>query len=271
MKKIFFGVLIIGVLQMASSVLAANANWDELNKKAKDLRSEKKYSEAIKNYEELLQIAQKKYGEKNVKVAEILIEMSLIQRYNLNNEKKYNELQDAAEKIMLTLNGTLNCRKPDKWDYQKCKERWLGADPCFKFTDYPDYIKVTYYGLEGSDFKSHQDMIQKLNDLFGKLEVTDTNKIRGREAAGIKLRYEYSARHDYDGKYMMPEFRYEEFILLPLKQGFLVFNFNMNHHVPIPSSFSKEDAPKDLYDDAYENYQAWSTFLESCSVTNGRP
>jgi hypothetical protein len=267
MKEIFLGVLILGILQLGSSALAGESRWDELNKKAKALQSENKYIDAIKTYEKLLQLTQKNYGEKNIKVAEILIEMSLIQRYDLNNEKRYNELQGEAKKIRLTLNGKVNCREPAKWTYEQCQERWLGPDPCFKFTDYRNYIKVTYYGLEGSDFKTPQDLIQRLNGLFGKFEAMDTTKIKNREAVRIKLRYEGGDRHDRDGKYMMPEFRYEEFMLLPLKQGFLVFNFNMNHHVPIPNTFSKEEAPKSLYGDAYENYQTWSSFIESCSVT----
>jgi hypothetical protein len=57
-------VLILGILQMGSSVLAGEAIWDVLNKKAKDSQSEKKYSDAIKTYEELLQVTQKNYGEK---------------------------------------------------------------------------------------------------------------------------------------------------------------------------------------------------------------
>ena len=92
------------------AALAGEASWDELNNKVKALQSEKKYTDAIKTYEELLQLTQKNYGEKNVKVAKILIEMSLIQQYDLNNEKKYNELQGRAKKIMMTLNGKLNCR-----------------------------------------------------------------------------------------------------------------------------------------------------------------
>lgn len=271
MKKVCLAVslALLLIVMITSVALAGEANWDELNKKAKALQSEEKYSDAIKTYEELLQLTQKNYGEKNVKVAEILIEISLIQRYDLNNEKKYNELQSEAKKIMMTLNGTLNCREPAKWAYEQCRERWLGPDPCFKFTDYRNYIKVTYYGLEGSDFKTPQDLISRLKDLFGKFEAMDTIKIKDREAVRIKLRYEGGDRHDRDGKYMMPEFRYEEFILLPLKQGFLVFNFNMNHHVPIPRTFSKEEAPKALDDAAYENYQTWSTFIASCSVTKG--
>jgi len=98
----------------------------------------------------------------------------------------------------------------------------------------------------------------------------DTVKIRDREAVRIKLRYEQGGHYDaHSGRYMMPEFRYEEFILLPLKQGFMTFNFSMNSRLPIPGTFSQEGAPKDLYGDAYEAYQSWSSFVESCSVTDG--
>ena len=98
----------------------------------------------------------------------------------------------------------------------------------------------------------------------------ETVKIKDREAVRIKLRYGRGGHYDpHTGRYMMPEFRYEEFILLPLKQGFMAFNFNMNSRLPIPRTFSQEGAPKDLYGDAYETYQSWSSFVESCSVTNG--
>jgi hypothetical protein len=124
--------------------------------------------------------------------------------------------------------------------------------------------------LEGSDFRTPHDLIERLKGLFGKFEAMDTVKIRDREAVRIKLRYEQGGHYDaHSGRYMMPEFRYEEFILLPLKQGFMTFNFSMNSRLPIPGTFSQEGAPKDLYGDAYEAYQSWSSFVESCSVTDG--
>ena len=55
--------------------------------------------------------------------------MSLIQRYDLNNEKTYDELQGEAKKMMMTLNGSLDCREPAKLTYERCTERWLGPDP----------------------------------------------------------------------------------------------------------------------------------------------
>jgi hypothetical protein len=268
---ILFGRALLAALMLtviiAVPVQAGDAGWDELNKKAADLRSGKKYSEAIKTYEQLLQLTRKTYGENNVKIAEILIEMSLIQRYDLDNENKYNELQDKAKKVKMTLNNTLSCQEPVKWSYEPCRERWLGPDPCFRFTDYRNYIKVTYYGLEGSEFKTPQDLIKSLMGLFGKFEAMDTITIMGRDAVRIKLRYEDRGRWDRDGRYLMKEYRYEEFILLPMKQGFLAFNFNMNRRLPVPRTFSKEGAPKDLYGDAYESYQTWSSFLDGCSVT----
>jgi hypothetical protein len=256
------------IVVMTSAGRAGEAGWEELNKKAQDLRSEQKYSDALKTYEKLLQLGKKSYGEKSVKVAEILIEMSLIERYDLNNEKKYDELQGEAKRIMMTLNGTLNCREPAKLTYEQCTERWSGQDPCVEFSDYRDYIKVTYYGLEGSAFKTPEDLIRELEFLFRKFETRDTVKIKDREAVRIKLREEFRQRPGYEGHYRTLEFRYEEFILLPMKQGFMAFNFTMTRSAPIPRIFSQEEAPEALYGDAYEMYQIWSSFLESCSVTD---
>jgi hypothetical protein len=50
MKKILLVVFILGVLQLGSSALAGAASLDELNKKAKALQSEKKYTDSIKTY-----------------------------------------------------------------------------------------------------------------------------------------------------------------------------------------------------------------------------
>ncbi len=271
MKKVCPAALVVLflIVMITTAVQAGAAGWEELNKKAKEFRSEEKYSDAIKAYEELLRLTKKKYGENNVKVAEVFIEMSLIERYDLSDENKYYEFQGEAKKVMMTLNGTLNCREPAKLTYEQCRERWLGRDPCVKFWDYRNYIKVTYYGLEGSDLKTPQDLIERLKGLFGQFESMDTVKIKDREAVRIKLRYEDRPFHAHDGHHTMPEFRYEEFILLPLKQGFMVFNFNMNSFLPIPRTFSQEEAPSALYGDAHEDYQTWSSFLESCSVTDG--
>jgi len=269
MKKIGLGILILLIVQLGNFAIASNASVSELAEKARKLAAQEKHSDAMKTYEQLLELSQKQYGEKNVKVAEVLIAMSLVSRYGFHDEKKYHELQGRAKAIKMTLNGTLSCGEPAKWAYEPCRERWLGPDACFKFTDYRNYIKVTYYGLEGSTFKTPQDMTKRLKDLFGKFEIEDSVKIQNREARRIKLRYESGGHYEHHGKYLPKEFQYEEFIVLPLARGFLAFNFNLVSYGPIPAIFSKEEAPENLYGDAYENYQTWSSFLKSCFVTEG--
>lgn len=269
MKKIGFGILILLIVQGANFAAAANAGFDELARRAKKLEAQEKYSEAMKAYEHLLRLAQKQYGEKNVKVAEVLIAMSLVSRYGFHDEKKYHELQGRAKALKMTLSGTLSCREPAPWSYEPCRERWLGPDPCFKFTNYRHYIKVTYYGLEGSAFKTPQDLQERLKGLFGKFTAEDSVQIGNREARRVKLRYESGGYYEHHGKYLPKEFQYEEFIVLPLARGFLAFNFNLNSHGPVPAAFSKEEAPENLYGDARESYQTWSSFLQSCVVTEG--
>jgi hypothetical protein len=269
MKKIGIGILILLIVQSGNIAIASTAGYDELVRKARALEAGEKYSEAMKTYEQLLPLAQNRYGKKHVKVAEVLIAMSLVARYGLHDEKKYDELQGRAKAIKMTLNGTLRCREPAEWSYEPCRERWLGQDPCFQFTDYRNYIKVTYYGLNGSAFKTPRDLTKRLKDLFGKFEIEDGVKIDGRDARRIKLRYESGGRYEHHGKYLPKEFQYEEFIVLPLARGFLSFNFKLNNYGPIPGTFSKEEATENLYGDAYKNYQTWSSFLKSCFVTEG--
>jgi len=269
MRKIGLGILILLILQSGNFAIASNASLDELAEKAGKLAAGEKYSDAMKTYEQLLQLTEKQYGEKNVKVAEVLIAMSLVARYGFQDEKKYHELQVRAKVIKMTLNGTLSCGEPARWAYEPCRERWLGPDACFKFTDYRNYIKVTYYGLTGSAFKTPQDLTARLKELFGKFEIEDAVKIENRDAWRIKLKYESGGHYEHHGQYLPKEFQYEEFIVLPLAQGFLAFNFNLVSYGPIPAIFSKEEAPENLYGDAYENYQTWSSFLKSCFVTEG--
>jgi hypothetical protein len=166
-------------------------SWEELHQAAKKFQEEKRYLKSIKVYEELLDLTKKMYGEKNVKVAEVLVEMAILNRYDLGNEKKYDELQEKAKKIQLTLNGTISCREPKDWTYEKCRERWARQDPCFMFSNVHDYIKVTYYGLDGSQFMKPADFLENLRGLFGKYEAVEAVKLGGRDATRIKLRYEH--------------------------------------------------------------------------------
>jgi hypothetical protein len=266
MNQISFIIILVTVFLWGNSVFSMEPSWEELHQAAKKFQEEKRYLKSIKVYEELLDLTKKMYGEKNVKVAEVLVEMAILNRYDLGNEKKYDEFQEKAKKIQLTLNGTISCREPKDWTYEKCRERWARQDPCFMFSNVHDYIKVTYYGLDGSQFMKPADFLENLRGLFGKYEAVEAVKLGGRDATRIKLRYEHRYYRDHNGDYPLLIFLYEEFLILPVKKGFLVFNFNLNHLTPLPLNFTKEDAPKDLYGDSYDEYQTWLSFIKSCKI-----
>jgi hypothetical protein len=266
MKRISFLTAILIVLLTAGAAYSSEPGWDKLYQKAQKLKTEEKYAESLKTYEELLKTVEIKFGKNNAKVAEVLTEMSLLYRYDFGNENKYAELQEKAQRIMLSLNGTVGCQSPKDWIYEQCRERWLGNDPCFVFRNAANYIKATYYGLDDSKFKKPDDFINHLKGLFGKFHAEDKVKIDGREAVRIKLRYEQGNRHDHDGMFIMPMFLYEEFLILPLKKGFLVFNLNLNHHTPLPSDFARENDSEELYSGAYDEYRIWLQFTESCKI-----
>ena len=266
MKRTSF-ILILSILSLWGNLaFSEEPGWEELHRTAEKLRAEKSYSQALAAYKVLLDLARKTYGENHVKVAEILIEIALLNRYDLGNEKKYAEFQEKAKKIKLTLNGSLSCKEPEDWTYEPCRERWLGPDPCFIFRNLHAYIKVTAYGLDGSRFMTPKDFIENLNGLFDKFEAMETLTFGGREATRIKLRYEQSYFHDHDGGRRPASFLYEEFLIVPMEKGFLVFNFNLSRLTPIPLNFIRENAPKNLYGTAYDEYRAWVSFTGNCKM-----
>ena len=268
MKKIVLIAISIGILLWGTAASPMETGWEDLNRKARKLKTEAKYTESLKAYEDLILLTQKKYGEKHVKVADVLIEMAILYRYDLRDEKKYDEFQDRAKNIKLTLNGTVRCPEPQGWTYEPCRERWLGPDPCFIFRNHLDYIKVTYYGLDGSEFRKPEDFTGHLKGLFGKFEAMETVKVDGRETTRVKLRYKQGNRYDRDGRYRMTEFLYEEFLMLPLKKGFLTFNFKLDHHVPIPLDLAGKNAPQDPDGAVFDEYRSWISFTESCKITD---
>lgn len=259
-------VIIAGAMLSAAAAFPAEPGPAEMRQKAEKLRSERKYAQALKAYEAALQSTRETYGENSVKVAEVLVGMSLIYRYDLGKGKKYFELQKKAKQVQLTLNGTVSCGEPRHLRYEPCRERWLGPDPCFRFASFNEYVKVTYYGLEGSTFAGPEDFIKNLRGLFGRFEAMDTVTIGGREATRVKLRYDRRDHYDRDGHHRPQRFLYEEFIIVPLKKGYLVFNFNLNQHSPIPVSFDGGEGMNDIHGKARAAYRAWSSFIESCRI-----
>ena len=266
MKRILFILILFTLFLWGNLAFSEEPGWEALHRTAEKLRAEKSYSQALAAYEALLDLTRKTYGENNVKVAEVLVEMALLNRYDLGNEKKYAEFQEKAKKIKLTLNGTLSCEEPKDWTYEPCRERWLGPDPCFIFRHLHAYIKVTAYGLDGSQFMNPQDFIEKLKGLFNKFEAMETITLGGREATRIKLRYEQSHYRDRDGGNRLASFLYEEFLIVPMEKGFLVFNFDLNRLTPIPLNFTREDASKALYGSVYDEYRDWISFTGSCKI-----
>jgi hypothetical protein len=266
MKRILFILILFTFFLWGNLAFSEEPGWEELHQQAEKLRAEKSYSKALAVYEALLDLTRKTYGEKNVRVAEVLIEMALLNRYDLGNEKKYAEFQEKAKKIKLTLNSTIDCKEPNDWTYEPCRERWLGPDPCFIFRHIHTYIKVTTYGLDGSKFINPEDFIENLKGLFDKFEAMEAINLGGREATRIKLRYEQRHYRYRDGGNRQSSFLYEEFLILPMEKGFLVFNFNLNQLMPIPLNFTRDDAPQDLYGSASGEYRDWISFTESCKI-----
>ncbi len=266
MNRTYFIPVVVIAFLWGSLAYPLDPAWEELYRKAENMRIQGKYSECLKTYKNLLELTKTKYGENNVKVAEVLVKMALVHRYDLGNEKEYEKLQHQAKTIQLTLNGTIRCQEPESWSYENCRERWLGPDPCFAFRSVNNYIKVTYYGLDDSRFKKPGEFITHLKELFGSIKAAEKVRIDGREATRIKLRYDQGNYRDPHGAHRPPEFIYEEFIILPLKKGFLVFNFKLNHSTPLPADFSREQAQQNLYGNSYDEYQAWVLFTGSCKI-----
>ena len=266
MNRIYLIITVLIVLIQSGAASASDQDWEKLHQKALVLSAGEKYAESLKTYEELLKETLRKFGGNNVKVAEVLSEMAPLYQHIRGKEKKSAALREKAKQIKMTLNGTLDCQPPKDWRYEPCRERWLGEDPCFVFRKSNDYIKVTYYGLEGSEFKTPDGFINHLKELIGKFKASDKVKFDSLEATRIKLEYQMGNRQDRDGIFIPPMFLYEEFMILPLNKGFLVFNFNLNRMAPFVSDFTLKNVPEELYNGARDEYSEWQAFTGGCKI-----
>lgn len=266
MNRIYIIIAVLIVLIPSGASCASGDNMEKLHQKALMLSAGEKYAESLKTYEELLKEALRKFGSNNVKVAEVLSEMAPLYQHISGKENKSAALREKAKQIKMTLNGSLDCQPPKDWSYEPCRERWLGEDPCFVFRKSNDYIKVTYYGLDGSEFKTPDGFINHLKELIGEFRARDKFTIDSLEATRIKLEYQTGNRQDRDGMFIPPMFLYEEFMILPLKKGFLVFNFNLNRLSPFVSDFTLKNVPEDLYNGARDEYSEWQAFTGGCKT-----
>ena len=157
---------------------------------------------------------------------------------------------------------------PEGWKYVKARSRWLSQDPAFKLTKgFMVSIKVTLYGItEGTDFSDPGDLEDKINKLFYKVQKTEgTANVAGKEAKDIQLHYEQFGSTDEHGIYIPEVFVHDEFVIVPLEAGFLVFNLAIYWDVPMPlPSLSVEEADNDYDREVAQIFKDWHDFLKSC-------
>jgi hypothetical protein len=66
-----------------------------------------------------------------------------------------------------SLDKVLQYKIPSGWRYEKGRERWLGPDPTFKLIgDRGAWIRVTLYGLAGSQFRTPGEFRARFDHLF---------------------------------------------------------------------------------------------------------
>jgi len=162
---------------------------------------------------------------------------------------------------------------PPGWDYVKSKERWHSGDPVFELKNSRgDSIRVTYYGLAGSRFKKPEEFEWWLDTvLAGKPKKISTITIAGQDAKSISLAYKYDENAYRQGRFANREYVYDEFIILPLAEGFMVLNLSFYDYAPIPMLFRPEEEwyPGSDRDVALIMKQ-WQDFLNSCKITSGK-
>jgi len=186
-----------------------------------------------------------------------------------DGEKEYEEMEEKGKKIRLSLNGVLKCKevKKEGWYYKRASERWLGDDPTFKYVNFRDKIQVTHYGLEASGFLTTEEFVTHLKNLFREFKSVETVKVDGKSAKKITIQYEYPAYTGHHGEHVPHRFNYEEFVLLPLEKGFLVFNFDLNHITPIVMSFApEEEMTSEWLKEVARLGKTWNKFLKSCVI-----
>jgi len=176
-----------------------------------------------------------------------------------------------SDEIDHTLNGVIQCDKvTDRWwRREESRERWLGDDPTLKYGTYSNLVRITHYGLEGSSFRTPEDYEARLENLFTEIESREPVSLAGRPGTLIRLRYENPEFIEHHGGFVSHEFGYEEFIIVPLAKGFLVFNFTLHHHSPMPMNrYTKKDAIGIWEKELAEKLETWKKFLAGCSIPN---
>ena len=158
---------------------------------------------------------------------------------------------------------------PKTWRYEAGRERWGGGDPTFSINKgWATTIRVTHYGLGGSRFKTPEDFESYLDNLFfGERKETKNLTISGKKAKSILLRYEHDEFTDHHGAFIPRQYAYDEFVILPLREGFLVFNLAVYSSAPFPSFIQPdEEWHSELDKKMAQTVKDWRSFLKSCKI-----
>ncbi|MBF0252655.1 MAG: hypothetical protein HQL29_02465 [Candidatus Omnitrophica bacterium] len=162
-------------------------------------------------------------------------------------------------------------RIPEGWEYSKAPSRWLSPDPTFELTKGVEAsIKVTLYGIvDGTKFSAPEAFENKINGLFRNVDRKDENtNVSGKEAKSIKLRYEQFGNTDEYGIYNPTVFVQDEFVIIPLDEGFLLLNLAVYRDFPMPSGpITVEEAYDDYEREYAEILKDWESFIESCRIS----
>jgi len=155
------------------------------------------------------------------------------------------------------------------WRFRDRRERWLGDDPTLKYRNGLNLIRITHYGLEDSGFRTPAEYVEHLQKIFDELEAVEPTSLAGREGILVRLRYEHREFTGHHGEYVPAEYSYEEFIIVPMDEGFLVFNLTLHHALPMPEGFYKGDeAVTGWEEELFQQVKTWQKFLASCSIVS---
>jgi hypothetical protein len=116
---------------------------------------------------------------------------------------------------------TLKYDIPEGWfESPEPRERWLGQDPAVYLKNGAHSIGITHYGLKNSRFKTPDDFVRWIKNIFKHVDSESLVQVAGRIGTLIKLHYEDEGYTEHHGAMVPPRYVYEEFLVLPSEEGF---------------------------------------------------
>lgn len=178
---------------------------------------------------------------------------------------RYRSAISKATKKSLPASETLTYDIPEGWfETPDPRERWTGPDPTAYLRNGRHSIGITHYGLENSQFKTPEDFVRWIKNIFEEFDSESSVQVAGKAGTLIKLHYDHEGYTDHHGAMIPPEYVYEEFLILPAEEGFwaLIFSFRQVGPVYL-RKFEGEDI-KTRKKDLREMLKDWDRFLKTC-------